>query len=200
MKKIAILGGAFNPPTIAHQQLADFIISKNYADEVWLMPCFKHNFGKQMVAFDHRWNMCRRIARNNIYATNFEKFRKPNNSYEMLKLLKMVYEWPSKDKPQFFMVIGQDNADNIDKWKNWEKLIEETNFIIFPRKYESERDILARTPWYTFNKKCIFLGEFKANDISSTLVRKLLKNKDKSVKNFLNEEVHKYIKANRLYR
>ena len=36
---VAILGGAFNPPTKAHIQAAQFVLNTSrWADEVWLMP------------------------------------------------------------------------------------------------------------------------------------------------------------------
>jgi hypothetical protein len=37
--KVAVLGGAFNPITIAHVQLATEIAHTGLVDEVWLCPC-----------------------------------------------------------------------------------------------------------------------------------------------------------------
>ena len=44
--KIAILGGAFNPPHLGHQLIAQQILNHTNTDEVWLIPCFKHTFRK----------------------------------------------------------------------------------------------------------------------------------------------------------
>jgi len=45
---VAILGGAFDPITIGHVQVAEQVLAKGLVDEVWFMPCFKHRFGKRL--------------------------------------------------------------------------------------------------------------------------------------------------------
>jgi len=37
--KIGILGGSFDPPTIAHYLLCVECLNDNFLDEVWLVPC-----------------------------------------------------------------------------------------------------------------------------------------------------------------
>lgn len=37
--RVAILGGSFNPPTLAHTLLASQVLSSGSADEVWVVPC-----------------------------------------------------------------------------------------------------------------------------------------------------------------
>jgi nicotinate-nucleotide adenylyltransferase len=213
MKRIAVFGGAFNPPTIAHQLLANYVLAEHYVSEVWLMPCYKHRFGKRMVDFNFRLEMCGRICSTKIVATNFEKIHKTDGSYEMLKELAEDYKTYHQVKytPKFYMIIGQDNADEIKKWKNWKELIEKRNFIVFPRKYEKKDpfagfrwglfkdDEKGETPWY-MDKRHIFLKDFEPTSISSTLVRRLLKEKDSKAKEYLDPEVYRYIKENRLYR
>jgi nicotinate-nucleotide adenylyltransferase len=61
-RRVALLGGSFNPPHVAHQMIALWVLSTEQADEVWLMPCFRHPFGKGLVDFRHRIEMCRRAA------------------------------------------------------------------------------------------------------------------------------------------
>jgi len=49
--KVAILGGAFDCITNGHVQVAKFVLdtSKTF-DEVWLMPCYSHIFGKNLAS------------------------------------------------------------------------------------------------------------------------------------------------------
>jgi nicotinate-nucleotide adenylyltransferase len=58
MTRVAILGGSFNPPHVAHQLLALWALSTRQADEVWIVPCFEHAFHKQLVPFADRCAMC----------------------------------------------------------------------------------------------------------------------------------------------
>lgn len=47
--KVALLGGAFDPPTLGHIAVAKLVLdATNEFDEVWLTPCFKHMYNKQM--------------------------------------------------------------------------------------------------------------------------------------------------------
>ncbi len=62
MRRIALLGGSFNPPHVAHQMICLWALSTGQADEVWLIPCYQHPFGKPLCAFRHRLEMCRRAA------------------------------------------------------------------------------------------------------------------------------------------
>jgi nicotinate-nucleotide adenylyltransferase len=56
--RVAVLGGSFNPPHVAHQLLALWALSTGQADAVWLIPCFEHAFGKRLAPFADRCAMC----------------------------------------------------------------------------------------------------------------------------------------------
>lgn len=58
-KRVAIFGGSFNPPHIGHTAICKWLFSRGIADEVWVVPCYKHPFGKPLVDFHHRLSMCR---------------------------------------------------------------------------------------------------------------------------------------------
>ena len=63
MAKIALLGGSFNPPHLAHQMIILWLLSTKKAERVWLLPCFEHPFGKKLVDFEHRISMCKMLAK-----------------------------------------------------------------------------------------------------------------------------------------
>jgi nicotinate-nucleotide adenylyltransferase len=57
-ERIAILGGSFNPPHIGHAAICGWLLGKNQAERVWVIPCYEHPFGKELAPFDDRYRMC----------------------------------------------------------------------------------------------------------------------------------------------
>jgi len=56
--KIGILGGSFDPPTIAHISLAQACIDRKCVNEVWLVPCGDYRKDKKnLVPASHRLKM-----------------------------------------------------------------------------------------------------------------------------------------------
>jgi nicotinic acid mononucleotide adenylyltransferase len=50
-KKIAILGGSFDPPTIAHVQVVAEVYNEfQFIDEVWIIPCGDARSDKKLKA------------------------------------------------------------------------------------------------------------------------------------------------------
>ena len=58
--KVATLGGAFDPITLGNIEVARYVLntSKTF-DEVWLLPCYGHMFGKEMASSEQRVAMCK---------------------------------------------------------------------------------------------------------------------------------------------
>src|SRR5437660_1568301 len=62
-KRVALLGGSFNPPHVGHLMAALYVRSVLGDDEVWLLPTFHHPFGKPTLGYEHRVAMCEAAAR-----------------------------------------------------------------------------------------------------------------------------------------
>ena len=60
--RVALYGGSFNPPHVAHQLAALYVLETQPIDELWFVPCFKHPFDKALEPFEDRLEMCRRAA------------------------------------------------------------------------------------------------------------------------------------------
>ena len=161
--KIGIIGGAFNPPTWGHVRMAQ--VASSYVDEVWLQPCFNHMFGKNMASPQQRIEMCRLAVRetDRTSVSPYEVEQKLDCcTYDMLRLLE-------KQIPgQYYFVIGQDNANEIEKWKHHKQLIKKFPFIVIPRiGFVSDRDWYKQSPH-------IFVKDAALPEVSSTEVRDLL--------------------------
>lgn len=189
MKNIALYGGSFDPPTIAHELIFQKVHKQSFCDEVWPMPCFGHNFGKKPIQPHHRWAMIQILARSHSFLKpcSWELDNQHSGSmYETLIALKKLYP-----QNKFYIVVGMDNANSIFKWDRGDLLIKENPFIVLTRKGE-----IPQTNWHTKNPHQIINVELA---ISSTMVRESIKNDFNKAANMLNFNIWEYIVKYELY-
>ena len=197
--KVAVLGGAFNPVTKAHIRIAQFVLDTSRTfDEVWLMPCYSHMFGKEMASAEHRLNMveiaCEADGR--IKPFDYEiKNKLSGETYQTVKLL--LEEDFAKNQYDFSWIIGMDNANEFQRWVNYEHLEKMIRFVVVPR------DGIERDPdmdWY-LKPPHIFLGhtDGKIGEVSSTMVRETLDVDTRLCLQWLDERVLDYIREHKLY-
>lgn len=208
MKKIktGIIGGTFNPPTLGHAALAQFILSKTDLDEIWFMPCYEHRLKKNMVSPTHRLNMCCAAFQclDNVWVSNYEITHTLNGSvYDLLASLSKNKNMQDFD---FSFIIGTDNVVIFDKWKNAEELKKMTRFITIPRQ---GINVPNNITWY---KDCphVFLDEINPIiEVSSTEIRILLDvwwdmelsvDQLKELSTKIDSRVLSYIETNNLYK
>lgn len=180
--RIAIYGLAADPIHNGHQEIIKEL-SKEF-DEVHIIPSYNHLLKDIGVSFEHRFNMIKILyndLEDNIYVSNDEEYNEDGSMYSLVNMISNNYE----DDDEFFIVIGEDNAININKWKYNKELREEYKFVVFGRG-EHERNNV----WY--NKDGNLFKPLSLN-ISSSDFRKLL---DESV---IDEKVYSYIIENNLY-
>ena len=60
MTKVAIFGGSFNPPHLAHLLAVTVVLATEEIDRVLVVPTFKHPFAKPLAPYDDRVAMCER--------------------------------------------------------------------------------------------------------------------------------------------
>ncbi len=205
--KVAILGGAFNPITKGHIQLAQFVLNTSGEfDEVWLMPAYKHMYNKEMESAEDRLKMCNIAARvdGRIKVFDFEiRNQLAGETFNLFKRLRQEEEL--NKKYNFSMIIGVDNANTFDKWVNYTELERMVRFVVVPRKgYERNEKV----DWY-LQKPHIFLNkESDIIEVSSTMVRDKMNGfydnhisgDTEELKSYLNIEVLEYILSRKLYK
>lgn len=57
-KPVAIYGGSFDPPHVAHTLVCAYVLSAHEVDRVLVVPTLRHPFDKPLAPFDHRLRMC----------------------------------------------------------------------------------------------------------------------------------------------
>ena len=60
--RVAVYGGSFDPPHVAHGMVASWLLWTGVVDEVWLVPSFEHPFAKDMGPWTARVAMCQALA------------------------------------------------------------------------------------------------------------------------------------------
>ena len=59
-RRLAVFGGSFNPPHVAHVLIATTVLATEPIDVLLVIPTFRHPFGKPLAPFEARLEMCRR--------------------------------------------------------------------------------------------------------------------------------------------
>lgn len=199
--QIGLLGGAFDPITYGHIGLAQFVLDETDIDEVWFTPCYSHMYGKNMAGPPDRMAMIRMAIRNrsNMEAFRFEIDNEiTGGTFEFL--FKLLSHPIYGQEYEFSYIIGMDNANTFDQWKNFARLKEMVRFIVVDRKGTYRLAQSSRDAWYMERPHLYLASMGDVIECSSTLVRNLMKeNRAEEAKYYTTPEIIGYIQTLRLY-
>jgi nicotinate-nucleotide adenylyltransferase len=119
--EIALLGGSFNPPHVGHLMAAVWVHACERADQVWLMPAYRHPFGKELVDYEHRVRMCELVARESsgwLHVSQIE--REVGGEGRTVDTLEHLREKFKDDR--FTLVIGSDILPDLPSWKDFDRI------------------------------------------------------------------------------
>ena len=119
--RIALFGGSFNPPHLAHVVMAGLALNQREVDHVLVVPCWQHAFSKDLAPYEHRLKMCR-IAfndlRKKVEISDIEQ-RLGGTSRTLDTLLALQAERPGHD---WRLLIGSDIPLERDKWYRFDEI------------------------------------------------------------------------------
>jgi len=134
-KRVALLGGSFNPPHAAHVMAAWWALSTQDVDEVWLLPAFVHPFGKVLAPFEDRVRMCelavRAIRGAFVCPAEAELAADPLAGKTARTLEHLRTKHPTH---RFSLVIGADILPDTPKWYRWDRVRELAGVIVVGRE------------------------------------------------------------------
>jgi len=223
MKKIAFYGGSFDPVHKGHLAIAEALLEKFALDEFYFVPAFRapHKRDKKIVSPFCRYAMLA-LATNDeprikISTIELEAPEKPY-TIETLTKLKNHYETGT----QIFFVMGADSWNEINTWRDWQKLLLLTSFIVVTRPahyIETEHvtpEIKAKIVYLrttsdkwgttnneqrTTNETGIFITDAVQIDVSSTAIRREISLQNgENWRKLVDEKVVNYIEKYKLYR
>jgi len=153
---LAIFGGSFDPPHVAHLLAAAYVLATGDVEEVRVVPTFEHAFGKRLAPFEERLELCRRcfadLARVTVSPLEAE-LPKPNYTVRLLERLRA-------DEPgrPLRLVIGSDVLAETSAWFEYERVLALAPPLVLARVGHERAG----------------LGPALLPDVSSTRVRELL--------------------------
>ena len=140
----AILGGTFNPPHKGHIEAALSAADELGVHEVHLMPCKLAPHKAVGVSETHRVRMIELCAQtNDRLIPELIELTLPSPSYTV-KTLRALKE-NSDDTICFF--IGADSLYNLNKWYEWEHLLDYCHLVVMRRDDEEFSPACAIQAW-----------------------------------------------------
>lgn len=169
---IAVFGGSFNPPTIAHISLAKQVLAKmDNLEKVILVPV-STRYNKNGLASDEiRFNMLEQIcAKEPGLEVSRLELDSDKQLYTIETLRKIKQQNPNK---QIYFVLGTDNLKELETWHKVYELLSGFNFIVLKRDEDIVSDIIDKSTILKKYESSFFeLNGIDTVDLSSSYVRK----------------------------
>jgi len=174
-RKVALLGGSFDPPHLAHVQVIKHLLQSDKYDEVWVVPTCQNPFKEDGTPFEQRLAMCR-LAFGELGERVQVRDDEKNLSGFAIELVRYL----SKRNPHhhWTFVAGSDLKDQVDHWKDGSELKKMIKFEFFLRGGEEGSPFLP---------------------LSSTEAREVARHGG-DLKKILPEKVADYVQREQLYR
>lgn len=118
--RVAVFGGSFNPPHIAHVLAVTYVASLGLCERVMVVPVHAHAFDKHLAPFSVRLRMCQEAMGfiPGVQISDIEaSLPPPNYTLHMLRALSARNpDW------QLRLVVGADVLGDSHKWHAWEEV------------------------------------------------------------------------------
>ncbi|MBI1909116.1 MAG: nicotinate-nicotinamide nucleotide adenylyltransferase [Deltaproteobacteria bacterium] len=130
--KIALFGGAFDPPHRGHVGIVEHLLEKRF-DQVWIIPCWRHPLGKKSLPFWKRFRLCRLAFRpfgKKVRLQDIERRLHLDRSWTVETLRYLCRKYP---RQEWTLVIGEDNYQKRGEWRGFEEIEKRATLYRIPR-------------------------------------------------------------------
>ncbi len=183
--RIAVFGGAFDPPHYGHLAVAQAVLEHGFADEVWFLPVHSHPFDKRLSAPTERVALLQLVLQDKMKLCTLE-LETIEKSYTYVTLQKLAQTYPEHS---FCFVIGSDNVGHFPQWFHAQQLLKQFTVLVYPRHGTEDVTLLPGMKPLT-NVATI--------RISSTSIREAIA-AGRSLKGLVPSAVAQYIQTTDLY-
>ncbi|MBR2326554.1 MAG: nicotinate (nicotinamide) nucleotide adenylyltransferase [Alistipes sp.] len=194
MRSILLYFGSFNPIHKGHIALAEWVVEQGLCDELIFIVSPQNPFKEQegLAPEFSRYEMCELACRASRYPEQIKVsavefvLEKPSYTINTLRYLRENFG----SEMQFSILLGADNIENFDKWREYEEILRDYPLLVYPREgYSVER----------FADKITFLENAPLFDFAATDIRTMIA-EGVDFRDKLSAEVANYIIQNKLYR
>ena len=188
--KVGLYFGSFNPIHVGHLILANHILNESGLDRIWFVVSPLNPFKKTENLLNEydRLHLVQKAIEGDVRlkASDIE-FSLPKPSYTVHTL---AYLEEKYSEYRFFIIMGSDGFQNLDKWKNPETIVANYPIIIY-----------KRPGFEVYNKLNANITVMNAPllDISSTHIRALIQS-GKSIRYLVPPAVEEEIMASGLFK
>lgn len=190
LMKIGLYFGSFNPVHIGHLIIANHILNETELDKIWFVvspqnPLKQNN--SLLNEYDRLHLLRTAIDDDPRMKVSDIEFYLPKPSYTINTLTYLQEKYPEQD---FFLIMGSDSFQNIDKWKNYETIINTYKIFVYKRKgFDLKNN----------NGEGIRLLDAPLLEISATNIRQLVK-QGKSIRYMVPEKIREEIEGNLFFK
>ena len=188
--KIGLYFGSFNPVHAGHLIIANHILNTEKIDKLWFVISPQNPLKQTYSLLNeylrmHLLNLAIGVD-NRLKASDIE-FKLPKPSYTVDTLTYLEEKYPQH---QFVLLMGGDNLQSLDKWKNHEKIVEH-NIYVYKRP--------GSNGGCYDNHPNIQYMDAPMLDISATYIRECIK-QGLSIEYLVPDRVYAYLLNSRLYK
>ncbi|MBL4935202.1 nicotinate-nucleotide adenylyltransferase [Clostridium sp. YIM B02515] len=176
MVKKGIFGGTFDPIHNGHLYIAHEALHRLNLDEVIFMPSGNppHKTEKRKTDAAIRYEMVKTAVRDEKYFTvsNYEiKNSGLSYTYKTLEHFNNI-----ENDTEWYFITGADCLVELDYWKSVDRILDSCKLVVFNRPGYPKEIILEQKKRVEekYKKDIIFL-DFSLFDISSTSIKKMIK-------------------------
>lgn len=200
IRKLAIMGGTFDPIHMGHLVTAEEVRHEFHVDEVLFVPTGHppHKSNINMTTCEHRYLMTvLATAANPYFKVSRIEIEREGVTYtiDTIKELKRIYG----NEVQLYFITGADAVHKILSWKESAELLQICDFVAVTRPGYNKEELIDQIE--ELNKQYetnIHFLEVPALAISSSDIRRRL-NEMKPIKYLVPQEIENYIKKHELY-
>jgi nicotinate-nucleotide adenylyltransferase len=168
--RIALFGGSFDPPHVAHQMASLWAIATGRVDRVLWAPCHHHPFGKELAPFEDRLAMCR-LAAEALVGVEVSPIDRDAGAEgrTLLVLRRLKAERPADD---LVVLVGADLVAERVRWHGYEEIERLAGFLIVGRSGFASPDGVPDLP--ALSSSAVRAALARGDDVSGWVPRAVL--------------------------